>query len=224
MAMVTVDRILRTIYKLENRTHNKPGAWKYPTAKKASLEILKLGKSIAYGEIDPESWHWALRTLKIRGEDVFADLGSGVAKVVVQTALESKCKENIAYEIVPDRHADAVCALSELAKTRPRAATRIKLLGRSFLNASLDNVTVVYVNNYLFQEPLFSDVFQKLNALPRLRTVVCMKAPCTRHTALCHKRGRPCAQFNAKFKLESEMRCDVSWAKAATLLVYTLRA
>jgi hypothetical protein len=58
MAMVTVDRILRTIYKSENRTHNKPGAWKYPTAKKASLEVLKLGKSIAYGEIDPESWHW----------------------------------------------------------------------------------------------------------------------------------------------------------------------
>ena len=224
MAMTTVERILRRAYGLEDPTHNKSAAWKYPTPKMASLKIRKLKKSLVYGEINPASWHRALRKLSMRKTDEFGDLGSGVAKVVQHTALASECKMSTGYEILRHQHDDAVCALSELGKMRPRVATRIKLIEGSFLDANLNHLTVVYVNNYLFEEPLFSDLFVKLSTLPRLRTVLCMKAPCPRHTAACHKLGRTCAHFHDKFELEFRTRCDVSWSKEATLLMYKLRA
>ena len=66
MTMKRVFRILMKTYGLADPTHNEGAAWKFPTSKTTSAEILKLAKSLTYGELHPNSWYQALRCLKLR--------------------------------------------------------------------------------------------------------------------------------------------------------------
>lgn len=224
MTMKRVFRILMKTYGLADPTHNERAAWKFPTTKTTSAEILRLAKSLTYGELHPNSWYRALRCLKLRKEDVVVDLGSGTGKIIVQAALQSTCKKLIGIEILHNRHEEAMCAHAKLERSMPRTSARINFIEGNFLEANISEATVVYMANHVFEEPLPTNILEKLKTLPSLRAVVCMTEPCFKHTDVCHKLDKACASFYSKFKLESKGRCDVSWSHGSALLVYKLRA
>lgn len=223
MPMRSLLKLLRKTYGLKDPTHNQSAAWKFPTTKTTSRAILKLAKSLTYGELHPRSVDRAIRFLNLRKDDVFVDLGSGTGKVVIQAAMQSDCKRLIGIEVLHQRNVDAKRAHANLKKSMPRKAHRIEFIEDSFLNVNLSDVTVVYMANHVFDDPLPGLILEMLKTLPRLRAVMCMKELCPKHTARCHKLDLVCAYFYSRFERVLKEPCEVSWSKGSQLIVYKLR-
>lgn len=224
MPLSRILRIVRETYGFADATHNFPDTWRFPTPQTTSRKILRsLERSLTYGEIDPKSLYRALASLRLRRDDVVADLGSGSGKVVLQAALQSNCRKVVGVELIDDRYEDARRGHANLMLKMPEVARRITFIKDDFLKADLSDVTVAYMANKVFDENLPNDVLIMLQNLPNLRAVVCMDALCHRHNDLCHKLRRDCAYFYENFKQRMTGRCDVSWSKGSPLLVYTLR-
>ncbi len=133
--------------------------------------------------------------MRLTPDDVFVDIGSGTGKVPWQVATQTPCKLAYGIEIVESRHRMGEAALDgvrrhALAVKRPRgdggeavdgsvwtalaaAADRTRLILGDFCDESLDfsSVTVVFINNTVFQPDLMHRIMRRLEQLPNLRLV-----------------------------------------------------
>ena len=130
--------------------------------------------TLTYGEITPAGFRTLAHRLRLGAPDVFADLGSGHGKAVVQAVAEMGVRAGVGVEIAPPRHERAVA----LRATLPAAeADRITfVLGdcadtATWTTGPLAEATAVYVASLLFDKPLLERVAARLAAAPQLRTV-----------------------------------------------------
>ena len=64
--------------------------------------------TLTYGEITPAGFRTLAQRLRLSARDVFADLGSGHGKAVVQAVAEMGVRAGVGVEIAPPRHERAV--------------------------------------------------------------------------------------------------------------------
>ncbi|CAL1129630.1 unnamed protein product [Cladocopium goreaui] len=125
---------------------------------------------------------------------IFADLGSGVGKLVVQSYLEwPGVKRTLGVELSSTRakHAweaweslllsDEAFELRQMALSLvgddevPNPAEEVQLLKGDLLDADISEATHVYVSSLCFPESLMFDVTVKLKQAPRLRAAASLQ-------------------------------------------------
>ena len=142
-------------------------------------------KAINYGEMQADSWSAILGLLELGPQDVFYDLGSGRGALVLQTALEARCKRCVGVELSRERHAMAATAARRLGQLAARAQSApgaaggegsIDLAGAAVAvefkcvdmqQESLEDATFVYLMNQDLPRRLNEEIFQKVHALPQ---------------------------------------------------------
>ena len=136
-------------------------------ARTVSLEVNELkkytnGEDNVYGELLPKLVSMILKQdTKMKADQVFVDLGSGVGNVVLQAALEVGC-ESWGCEMMP-----TACRLAELQKAEFEARCRLwglskgevhlergDFLRNEAIREVLQRADVVLVNNQAFQPDL----------------------------------------------------------------------
>jgi len=188
-----------------------------------------------------------LPNLPLSPTDVAYDLGSGTAKIALQTALQTAVALSKGVEYAASRHAVAARALrrlidtpiAELAASAARylaaagkptewaasiarqlkwASRRTQAIHGSFLEVDITDATVVFINNTVFEATLMVPLLDLLaTSLPRLRRVLVLRRLCARHSGLCRSRGYPCAAF---YHPPLESKCCPTWDLATTTFTY----
>ena len=134
--------------------------------------------TLTYGEITPAGFRTLAQRLRLSAHDVFADLGSGHGKAVVQAVAEMGVRAGVGVEIAPSRHERAVALRATLPAAE--AARLTFVLGDCadaaiWATAPLAEATAVYVASLLFDKPLLERVAARLAAAPQLRTVATLR-------------------------------------------------
>lgn len=178
--------------------------------------------------------------------DVFYDLGSGSGKIPFIAALWTGCGKAVGIEYAQLRHDMALQSLETLktitvdaiAKQAQRAgvalpegsAERIASVLRTLAGSGrvtpvhgdflkiprLEDATVIFINNTVFEAPLMLQLAQRLASLPRLRKLVVIKALCYRHSGRCERSVGPCTAFVHPPRAGT---CDVSGALQKYLMM-----
>lgn len=158
-------------------------------ARTVSLEVndlkkYKNGEDNVYGELLPKLVSTILKKdLKLKANQVFVDLGSGVGNVVLQAALEVGC-ESWGCEMMPN-----ACKLADLQKKEFEARCRLwglapgeihlekgDFLVNEGIRKVLQRADVVLVNNQAFTPTLNEDLTNLFLDLKEGATVVSLKS------------------------------------------------
>jgi len=99
-----------------------------PASEKAMINAIGGSSAATYGEITALGFAQLAHRLKLGPDDVFADLGSGTGKTVLQAASEFGASRAWGVELSPSRHASAMMARNELHHIDPHASQRVILL------------------------------------------------------------------------------------------------
>lgn len=134
--------------------------------------------TLTYGEITTAGFRTLAQRLRLRASDVFADLGSGHGKAVVQAVAEMGVRAGVGVEIAPPRHERAVALRATLPAAEAERLTFV--LGdcantATWTTGPLAEATVVYVASLLFDKPLLERVAARLAAAPQLHTVATLR-------------------------------------------------
>ncbi|OGT47826.1 MAG: hypothetical protein A3E83_03110 [Gammaproteobacteria bacterium RIFCSPHIGHO2_12_FULL_41_20] len=130
------------------------------------------------GEILYPSVSKLLNLANLSTHDVFADLGSGLGKAVLQAFLLSPVKEALGIEIVPALHHQAVLVAQRVKNELPDFFVnqrKLTLLQGDFLRLSLAQVTVALICSTCFDQPLLQDLGLIINDTPSIRTVFTLR-------------------------------------------------
>lgn len=174
--------------------------------------------NLQYGEITYEGMEPLYKAFSLTPEDVFYDLGSGVAKLVIYVGLRGVAAKSVGVEVGVRRHGLAVIACDRaheelrninqdydedrramMAKCKPFEA----VLGDVRKNCYKD-ATVVNCSNLCMDQQVQNRMLDNLMRLPALRRLVVI-APLP---------ARP------RLKLVKAVSCACTWAKIAQWHVY----
>lgn len=118
--------------------------------------------SPVYGEITIASIDKLIDHLKLSSKDVFFDLGSGVGKVVIQVAANSKVKKAVGIELSKTRHKDACIAFKKAVEYLPQIQKRCEFICDDLLEADLKAATVIYTCSTAFSQKFMVQVAKML--------------------------------------------------------------
>ncbi len=117
---------------------------------------------------------------------VFYDFGSGTGKIVLQVGLQSACAMSKGVEFMASRHSIGISALQKLSAkfksseidphlrlTIRDALIKVHLIKGDCCSPdiTLNDATVVFINNVAFQPDLMARIVERLASLPNLRLV-----------------------------------------------------
>lgn len=157
-----------------------------------------------YGEINHQSLNKLLDHLKLTSRDVFFDLGSGVGKVVLQTALVSPVKSCIGVELSTARHNDALNALENSRSWDKHLYQRVCLVNADMLTVDLRSATLIYTCSTAFSEGFMKKIVSYLATFTHpFRLVTLQDLPTTRH-----------------FKLTDKIKLNMSWVRNTPVYIY----
>lgn len=206
-----------------------------PTSVRVSRQTSNRNHNLTYGEVLPESIEEKVIPAlgRLSEDDVFYDLGSGSGKIVLQVALQTGVGKSCGVEFARTRHsvaeemhrrlglvrgeevqrraelvgwADGVGESGRmLAEQLREAQARVRVVRGDFIREDLDDATVVFINNAVFEADLMAALLAKLAHLPRLRRVVCLRKLCYRCGSRCERRREPCTAFQRPPKEDSIM-------------------
>ncbi len=168
----------------------------------ASLECAS-----TYGEITFEAVKTLTEKLNLKDSDVFYDLGCGVGKMVIQVYLSSPVKKSIGIELSSERADKAIKIQQQLNQSNKIAKERtLAFYKESFLDANLDDATVVYLASTCFPDELMKKITEKLATLKTGLRVITLKK----------------LAENAKFKLVDEFILPMTWSDSTNAYLYEL--
>ena len=163
-------------------------------------DLKKTGAAPTYGEIPFNSLQTILDDLKLTDQDVFYDLGSGVGKTVVQVALTTPAKKIVGIELSPTRNMRVRKVMIVLERENIIPANKeFALEAGNFLDADLNDATIIYMCSTCYSPELMQSIVDKLSAIPgenKLRIVTLKKLP-----------------DNNAFKLIKDYRLPMTWSK-----------
>lgn len=137
-------------------------------------------KSISetYGEILYPSVAKLLTKMQLTDTDVFADLGSGLGKLVLQAFLTTSVKAAVGIEIIPELHQRALNAAYKVQQDLPAfyaEGREVTFLQGSFLEVSLVKASVILIGSPCFSPKLLASVGTIINRLPRIRLLMSLR-------------------------------------------------
>lgn len=160
-----------------------------------------------HGEILFEGVSKLLESLQMTNQDVFADLGSGLGKVVAQVFLQSPVSQAFGIEIMPELHQKAEAAASRLQTELPdfyEGSRQLNFLQGSFLETSFAHATVVFVNPICFDQNLLIPIGDIINQTSGIRAVVSL---------------RPIGNLE-RLRFKKTIRIECSWDTALAYLYH----
>ena len=101
-------------------------------------------------------------------------------------------------------------------------ANRVEAIEGDLLFANLSDVTVIFVNNTVFDPALMiklSHLLADRSKAPKLRKLVMLRPLCYRHTSKCEKLNSACCAFEHPAQVTI---CNSTWCKETTLFTYTV--
>jgi hypothetical protein len=168
--------------------------------------VLATQSSPTYGEIMPTATDQLVEHLRMRSDDVFYDLGSGVGKVVLQVAMRAKIRRCVGLELVRSRHRIARRMLEEVRGMGLLRARECELRCADFMRAPMGDATVVYTCSTAFSTPFMDQLAARLAQL-----TTGMRWVSTQDV-----------DENPWWVLEDVLRLDMSWRRRSHVYVYRL--
>lgn len=157
-----------------------------------------------YGEINFQSLKKLIDHLKLNNNDVFYDLGSGVGKVVIQTALTSPVKKSIGVELSLMRYQDAQKALTIAQHFDKTLLSRCNFVNADMLTVDLSDASVIYTCSTAFSEQFMKKITSYLASFKQpFRLVSLQDLPDTKH-----------------FTLTERLKLNMSWARNTPVYIY----
>lgn len=185
-----------------NRIYKDICGFKIP--KNDERQVRESKGSPVYGEITYGSLNQLLSFLNLSSEDVFFDLGSGVGKVILYTALTSKVKKAIGVELSTTRYNDALAALLNAQYFDPSLSKRCEFKNDDLMNIDLKPATVIYTCSTAFSLSFMRQVTERLSTFPHsFRLVTLQDLP-----------------IEKDFTLINIMRLDMSWTRKTPVYIY----
>lgn len=124
--------------------------------------ISRQGGAPTYGEITFEALEELFKDLKVTKKDVFCDLGCGVGKACVQALLTTPMRKSIGVELSKSRIESAQKAKIRLQTKHKLRNKELILHEQNILDATLDEVTIVYMASTCFPSELMEKMTDKL--------------------------------------------------------------
>lgn len=167
------DKFEESAYKIPKSDSNQVRA----AASKVGKELPIQCNEDSYGEIPQESAAQLFQNpmVNLQPGDNFADLGSGLGRLVVDAALVANVKRAVGVELSSSRSSSACQALSDVSKAVPtsqggwraeRHESEVDLYQGNILDLGKDflgKINVAYVANLCFRPDLLNAVAVKLS-------------------------------------------------------------
>ena len=100
------------------------------------------------------------------------------------------------------------------------ALNRLVLRQGDFLEpGAMDDATVIFINNTVFEPSLMIALVERLSQLPKLRKLVVLRKLCERHSPRCRTMQGPCSAFSHP---PTEARCKVRMLTSRSHLMQLL--
>lgn len=169
-----------------------------------SKNVRKSKGSPVYGEINHQALNKLLDYLKLGPKDVFYDLGSGVGKVIIQTALTTRVKLAVGIELSGTRHDSAKQALDRAIEMHPMLKNRVRFLQKDLLTVDLKPATVIYTCSTAFSESFMNKLTKHLVRFTHpFRLISLQDLP--EHPEINHV---------------ATLRLDMSWLRSTPVYIY----
>lgn len=164
------------------------------------------GGDPTYGEITVHGAQTLLNDLDLQQHDVFYDLGSGVGKLVVQTALTTPVGKAIGVELAPTRHEHAQKVKDEIEKRKLLKKTKLEFQNKNVTEVPLKDATVVFMCSTCFSEELMKTLMEKMSQLKKgLRVLTLKRFPET-----------------TQFTLIKTYQIPMTWSNSTSVYLYKL--
>lgn len=159
-----------------------------------------------YGEIEFLSFVALLGRCSPNQSTIFYDLGSGTGKAVLTMALVFHVKQSIGIELFPALHQAAVAQKNKLAlvsKFQSRAKT-IQFIQDNFLNQSISDANLIFINATAFFGQHWIDISTKLEQISSGSFVITTSKPLR----------------SSAFQLQEQTWALMSWGVVKTYIQY----
>ena len=168
-------------------------------------QVIKKSKgSPVYGEIKHTALTKLLDYLALTPADTFYDLGSGVGKVILHTALTTGVKKAIGVELSTARHQEAEIAFARARDFSPSLEERVRFINQDLMSVDLSDATVIYTCSTAFSLKFMVEVTKRLGQFTQpFRLVTLQELPLEKH-----------------FRLIQTLRLDMSWLRNTAVHVY----
>lgn len=196
MTLVDPERTIRRLYGQEH------GYFELPRREVRAVEAT--GGDELYGEITPAGLGHLLDHLSLGPDDVFYDLGSGIGKVVLQTALTHSLRGCTGIEAATSRHAIATRVLRRARRQGLIRGRRCRFLCGDFMEVDLARATVLYTCSTGFSASFMERLVDKLTQLRTGARLVTTQE----------------IDDTPWFEPELALRLDMSWKRRSRLHVY----
>ncbi|MCA9508459.1 MAG: hypothetical protein KC505_08565, partial [Myxococcales bacterium] len=197
---------LLTTRTLMNRIYKDLCGFEIPS--EDNQRVKKSKGSPVYGEIRHAALNKLLAFLKLDKKDVFYDLGSGVGKVVIHTALTTLVKKSVGVELSLLRYKEASVAFGRACEYEPLLKSKITLLHKDLMSVDLSEATVIYVCSTAFSIKFMKEVSKRLAQFTHpFRLVSLQELPDEKH-----------------FRLLKILRLDMSWMRSTPVHIYERRS
>ena len=133
---------------------------------------------LTYGEILYPSVNAIIDYLDITDQDVFYDLGSGVGKVPLHFFLKTPVRKACGVEASKIRNDHAVNIYHQVQSKFPelfKVGRELKCLQKNFMEAGIEDATIVYTCSTCFSEELLTEIAELLDGCPHLKYVISLK-------------------------------------------------
>jgi SAM-dependent methyltransferase len=191
-----------SLRQIMNRVYKDICGFEIPKTDESTVKLSK--GSPVYGEINHQSLTTLLGNLKLCADDVFYDLGSGVGKAVLHTALITPVKKAIGIELSKTRHEESLQALANAEILAPSISQRCVFINDDLLNVDLSKATIIYTCSTAFSLAFMKAVVNHLSKLSQnFRLITLQELP-----------------INGPFKLVDKIRLDMSWVRKTPVYTY----
>jgi len=198
--MKTIQQL--TLRQIMNRIYKDLGGFEIP--REDELAVRKSKGSPVYGEINLQALNILLDYLKLKEKDIFFDLGSGVGKVIMQTALRTPVGRALGVELSSARFEEAIVALKRATTFEPHITKRLKFINADLMTTDLSKATVIYTCSTAFSQAFMNKLTGRLAELTHpYRLVSLQELPET-----------------SAFKLLDTLKLDMSWTRKTPVHIY----
>ncbi|KTC64751.1 putative methyltransferases (plasmid) [Legionella adelaidensis] len=127
-----------------------------------------------YGEIDFVSFIALLSNVTVDESTVFYDLGSGIGKAVIACSMVYPVKKSCGIEIFALLHNAAVLQREKLGQIEgfSEKAARIQFSNTDFLQANLQEATLIFINATAFINPLWDKLVHRLEHASTAKIII----------------------------------------------------
>ncbi|GBF90034.1 histone methylation protein [Raphidocelis subcapitata] len=171
--------LLASVYEqLDEEIFFSKGGWKIPPRERALIDAVSAGAA-AYGEILPGGIDELLELFDLGPSDTFCDLGSGIGRVVLHAAMQSRVGAAVGLELSDSRLEQAEAAAEVLSglgvPLRPARFARADL-GSCDLEAASGGAGHYFACSTAFGAALCRSLAERLAAAPSFRVLAASRA------------------------------------------------